>query len=126
MSHPWGLTRAHYYAQGLSLPPRGSAQDEVIAELHRRDMNRRFAEVRLFARLIGAGAGVPEDAIERELDLYLVELSQDRYRPAVVAALRAARTSKRQREHEDRRLLDRLDKLTVADEKPPKRRPRRK
>jgi hypothetical protein len=71
--------------------------------------------VRLFARLIGDGLGIDEELVGNRLDLYLLELSQDRYRPSIVAAGRAARKARKQQAAADQTLLDKIGKYTVDD-----------
>jgi hypothetical protein len=62
------------------------------------------------------------------LDLYLLELSQDRYRPSIVQAARTARTARKQQKKEDTALLARVDAFTESDDDVPmpKRRSRRR
>jgi hypothetical protein len=123
-----GNERASLAARGVKLAPRGSARDEALREVLRRERSEKFAEVQLFARLIGQGLGMAEDGVESMLDLYLLELSQDRYRPSIVQAARAARSGRKQQKENDKALLARVDALTESDDDVPmpKRKPRRR
>jgi hypothetical protein len=123
-----GNERAALAARGVKLAPRGSARDEALREVLRRERSEKFAEVQLFARLIGTGLGLAEEGVESMLDLYLLELSQDRYRPSIVQAARTARTARKQQKKEDTALLARVDAFTESDDDVPmpKRRSRRR
>lgn len=72
--------------------------------------------VELFANLIGNALGVERPRIESMIEFYLLELSQDRYRPSVVAALRGVRKARKVKVQQDQALLAKLDKFTVPDE----------
>jgi hypothetical protein len=111
-----GGERATLLSRGVSLAPRGSARDEVVREALRRERAERFARVELFARLLSAGLGIADERVASLLDAYRLELSQDRYRPAAIAAARKTRTRRRQKAKADKTLLSRVDALTVRDE----------
>jgi hypothetical protein len=85
----------------------------------RRERSERFASVQLISRLVAAGLNLPEEKVEAMLDLYLLELSQDRYRPSIVAAARAARAARKRQKLADTKLLEKVDRMTVADEAVP-------
>ena len=111
-----GGERATLLSRGVVLAPRGSARDEAVREVLRRERAEELARVELFARLLSEGLGIPDERVTSLLDLYRLELSQDRYRPATVAAGRKARTRRKQQAKADHALLSRVDALTVRDE----------
>jgi hypothetical protein len=59
---------------------------------------------------------VEKKQIEGMMELYLLELSQDRYRPQMLKGMRNVRKARRQKERQDSALLDRLNQMTVPDE----------
>jgi hypothetical protein len=119
LATPVGNERATLAARGVVLAPRGSARDEALREVLRRERSERFASVQLLSRLVAAGLNLPEEKVEAMLDLYLLELSQDRYRPSIVAAARAARAARKRQKLADTKLLEKVDRMTVADEAVP-------
>lgn len=85
----------------------------------RRDRNERYAFARMIASVVGEGLGVKPEALQSHLDLYMLELSQDVYRPAIHEALRHARTARRRKEQEERRMLEKVDRMTATDAEVP-------
>lgn len=81
--------------------------------------------MQLFARILGEGLRLNPEKVETLLDLYMLELSQDRYRPSLVAATREARRSRKQQMISDSKLLDMVSKLSAGEPETPKR-PKRK
>ena len=116
MTSPWGNVRGIAYARGVSLPPRGSVQDDMLHEVERRNRNLRLAELRFMGRLVARGLDVPEAEVEAMLDLYTLELFQDFYRPQLIATLAALRKATAQRKKADLDILSKVDKFTVTDE----------
>lgn len=57
--------------------------------------------------------------MQAALDLYLLELSQDLYRPEVHKALGSARRAQKRREVEEKRLLEKVGKMTIDADLPP-------
>ena len=103
-------------ARGVQLAPRGSSKDVILQEVVRRERNEKFSLVSMLANLIGKIAGFSPVQIEGMIDLYTLELYQEGYRPSVVAALRNARTKRRQKSTKDNKLLEKVEKFTVSDE----------
>lgn len=97
--------------RGIPLPPRGSFKDEILSTLIQRERAELFARTRMEMRVMGEGLGVPSERIEAMLELYMLELSQDRYRPYVAQALRAFRHARRAQVNKDQELLAKVDKL---------------
>lgn len=81
----------------------------------RRERSEKYQTVALFARLIGQGLGLDEEHVEGMIDLYLLELSQDRYRPKLVQALREARSARQQKAATDEHLLKRVQSMDVGE-----------
>ena len=69
-----------------------------------------------FTRILGVGLNLPEERLDTLLDLYLLELSQDRYRPSIVMATRAARQARKNKALADHELLEKVNRLTVTDD----------
>jgi hypothetical protein len=93
----------------------------------RRERALRISEVELFARLLSLALDVPEERVEPLLDVYRLEVSQDRYHPSIVVAARKARAQRTQKAVRDAKLLDRVERLTVKDDDlPPTPRVRRR
>lgn len=68
-----------------------------------RDLNLRFAEVVLFARILSVGFKMPEEAVSGLLALYEAELYQDTYVPSYQQAARTRLRRKQQEiEHKKR------------------------
>lgn len=107
----------------MKLPPRGSAQDRILEEVHRRDRAERYTLVTLFARILGEGLHVRNDALEAMLGAYRAELSQDNYRPAYRAAQRMKKlkevTQTAKKRMDDEALLKRVEKMTASDDEVP-------
>jgi hypothetical protein len=83
-------------------------------------MNERMAQTALFARLLGAGLHVPGKTVSQMLELYALELSQDRYRPAIIEAMRQTRLAQAAQQEADKKLLEKVEQLTVPEtELPP-------
>jgi len=78
-----------------------------------------MAQTSLFARLLGAGLGVGEKHIDRALELYQLELSQDRYRPTTIESMRRVRMAQVEKRKSDERLLERVEKLTASEDELP-------
>jgi hypothetical protein len=105
------------------LPPRGSAQDKILEEIHLREREERFTLVALFARILGLGLNMREDTLGAMLNTYRDELTQVRYTPAYAAYLRrrkAAVVSKKIRKQlDDDTLFKRLEGMTAPEETAP-------
>lgn len=133
MSTSWGNARAHVFARGVSLPPRGSVQDELVKEIFWRERNEKMASVGLIARIVARGLGVPEDEVEGMLSVYTDIVTQNRYTPQVAGERRRRQAEADRQKKADQARLQKIDKLTVPDEElaPPLKprgrgRPRRK
>ena len=111
MAAPWGEARGVMALRGIPLPPRGSFKDEILAKLIQRERAELFSRTRMEMRILGDGLGVPSERVEAMLELYMLELSQDRYRPHVAQALRAFRHARRAQVDRDSELLAKVDKL---------------
>jgi len=105
------------------LPPRGSAQDLLLEELHRRKRAERFTAVTLFARILGGGLGVHSEALEAMLNAYSAELTQNTYTPEYAATQRQRRKTAAQQKTRnklsDDALMKKLEGLTAPDEATP-------
>ena len=73
----------------------------------------------MLAFLVGGGLNVPGDKIQRMLELYGLELYQDRYRPAHLESLRRAKRERVRKRMEDVQLLDKVAKMDVPDSQLP-------
>lgn len=113
------MARAAWLARGLTLPSRGSAQDQVLRELYRRELNEKMSKTALFARILGAGLHLEPTQVDQMLEEYRLELTQNRYRPSTTAAKRKARIKAQRKQKTDERLLERVDAMTVPDEELP-------
>lgn len=108
------------------MPPRGSAQDNLIDEIHRRDRSERLAFASLFARIVGRALHVRDDYLEAMLNAYKDELTQYTYTPEYRKKQRerkkATTAIATRKKAADDLLLKKLDRLTVKDEDlpPPK------
>jgi hypothetical protein len=95
----------------------------MIEEVHRRTLEERFTVVALFARILGTGLNMREDALEAMLSAYRDELTQHRYTPAYAASQRrrkvAAVTKKVRKQLDDNALLKKLEGFTAPEEKAP-------
>lgn len=98
----------------------------MLAEVQQRQRNLKLAEVSLFAKLLARGFGIPAKEVERQIDLFTLELYQDLYRPSVIETLRELQQMRKKRVMADAALLQRVDALTVADEKPQRRKKSRR
>lgn len=98
----------------------------------RRERNERLALVSMFVKILGDAVGLSAPALDGMLDIYMLELFQDGYRPSVVAALRSTRSKRKRKTLRDQALLEKVEKFTVSDEelsraqKSAKRGPRRR
>ena len=106
------------------MPPRGSAQDNLLEEIHRRDRAERFALVALIAKVIGGATTVRNDALEAMLSAYKDELTQYNYTPEYRKKLRDRKkvvvAQSTRKKLADEALLKKLEGLTVPDaELPP-------
>ena len=90
-----------------------------MIEVLRRDRNEKFAFAKLFASVMGAAQSVPAEAVEGMLNLYQMELYQDRYHPMMVAVMREVKKRKRSDKNKDQEILQRVDKMTVPDDQLP-------
>ena len=102
--------------RGVALPPRGSARDEVFRELLRRERMAQASLVQMWTMLFGRALNVPLQTIEGMLDLYLLELTQDRYKPEHVQHLRRQRAERRRKTQEDQAMLNKVARMSVSDE----------
>jgi len=108
------------------LPPRGSAQDKIIEEVHRRERLERFTLVTLFAQILGEGMGMRDGALATMLNGYWETLSQLRYTPEYAEItrqrLRQTTVHRDKKAVSDATLLKKLEGLTSPDEKTPSKR----
>ena len=87
--------------------------------MHRRKREEKYSLVSLFAFLVGRALNVPGQRIEHILELYGLELYQDRYRPAHVESLRRAKKERVQKHLADEMLLEKVGKMEVPESKLP-------
>lgn len=91
--------------------------------MHRRDRSERFAFATLFSRMLGSALNVRSDFIEAMLNAYKDELTQASYTPQYAKKQRqqakAVASRKTKKKLDDEALLQKLDRLTVPDEKSP-------
>ncbi|MGL5247652.1 MAG: hypothetical protein ACRC8U_05580 [Brooklawnia sp.] len=78
-----------------------------------------MASTALFARILGAGLGLDSQRLTGMLEEYRLELSQDRYRPAIIETMRRAKKTQARKQQADKDLLAKVDKLTVPDSELP-------
>ena len=74
--------------------------------------------------MFGSALGVPLHKIEGMLDLYLLELTQDRYKPDYVNHLRRQQAERLRKKRDDQTLMQKVSKLTVKDSDLPPVKPR--
>jgi hypothetical protein len=109
--------------RGVVLPPRGSVRDEIYCELLRRERAEKASVIQFITMLFGRALNVPLPTIEGMLDLYLLELTQDRYKPEHVQQLRRQRAERRRKQSEDKSLLDKVARMSVTDKDLPPAKP---
>jgi hypothetical protein len=73
----------------------------------------------MFSMLFGRALNVPLQTIEGMLDLYLLELTQDRYKPEHVQQLRRQRSERRRKQVEDKTLLEKVARMSAVDKDAP-------
>lgn len=96
-------------------------QDQVLRLVHERKREEHYAFMTTLAFIVGHGLRVPVEAIQRMLELYGLELYQDRYRPAHIESLRKTRNERRQKRLTDERMLLKVAAMDVPEERlPPK------
>lgn len=121
MSTSWGNERAALLHRGVALHPRGSAQDEVLREMVRRERREKLAFARLFVQVAQTAFRVPVEVLEPMFKDYAETVIHTVY-------AQPPKREKTAKEKETATLLAKLDKLTVSDEPlpvPPKaRRPK--
>lgn len=105
------------------MPPRGSAQDNLLEEIHRRERSERLAFASLFARIVGRALHVRDDYLETMLSAYKDELTQVTYTPEYRKKQRerkkATTAHEARKKAADDELLKKLDRLTVKDDDMP-------
>lgn len=95
----------------MALPPRGSAQDELLFILHERALEARFTEVAVITALLGRG---DDPRRKKLLQVFREELFEDAYRPAILRA-RKAEARKAAKAAVDRaRMMEKVAKLEVG------------
>lgn len=121
-----GSLRGAMAARGLRLPPRGSIQDRIIQEVLLRERNERYVAGEVLILLACKALGLETEQMRGLLEHYSDEVHQERYRPSIIRARKAAKAAVRKKEAEDKRRLAALDKLTVEDKgtSPPRSRKR--
>lgn len=108
--NPWGNERAALLHQGVRLRPRGTAQDEVLREMVRRERKEKLAFARLMVACARGLPGVSSERIDAMLQAYVYEVLQI---PAPVK-------KKDIQEKEHKNLLAKVDRMTVPDAELPK------
>ncbi len=105
------------------MPPRGSAQDKILEEIHQRDRAERFALATLFAKMLGGALGVRGDLVDAMLTTYKHELSQVSYTPEYAKWQRRRKTvevvQQVKKKLDDNALLKKLEGFTAPEEKAP-------
>ena len=81
----------------------------------RRERSEKAAALQLIVVLFGNALGISSRQIEGMLDLYLLELTQERYRPDYLDQLRRQRKERLKKKQDDQTLLQKVGKLTVED-----------
>jgi hypothetical protein len=102
--------------KGLELPARGSIKDEILKELVWRERNERASAIRLLVNVIRRGLGIPHEELNRMLNMHTDIVTQNRYTVATMRKNRKEKVDSRRKTNEDKKRLEKLDKLTVSDE----------
>lgn len=113
MSTSWGNERAALLHRGVALHPRGTAQDEILREMVRRERREKLALARFFTQLAQFVFRVPTEVIEPMFRDYAETVFHERYSAPAVP-------KKTDKQKSDETLLSKLDKLTVPDSDLPK------
>jgi hypothetical protein len=98
------------------LPEAGSFQEQLLSEAIVRERNAQFAMVALFARLLGAMAGVQPKMMHVLLEEYREELYQLRYNPKYRTISKVLVEEEMSKVAEETRLMRKVAALTVSDE----------
>lgn len=106
----------------MRLPPRGSAQDELLFVLHKRSLELKFTETAVITGILN---GQSPDRI-RLLELYRQELWEESYRPDVIRARRAVVRKKHQDSVDQAKLLAKVAKYGAGDDDKPLPTPKKK
>lgn len=84
-----------------------------------REREEKIATIQLLATVIGRGLGVAGEALDGMLRLYRQEVTQVRYRPETLAAIRRNMAQQTAKRRSDETLLKKVEKLTVPDSELP-------
>jgi hypothetical protein len=98
------------------LPPFGSFQERLLFESILREKNERFSAITLFARLLGAGFNLKDEAVDSLLEEYKEELYQLRYNYKYVTSNQKRISEHVKKAAEQARYMRRLEQMTVSDE----------
>lgn len=97
----------------MPLPPRGSAQDEILRILQERERELKFTELSILTLLLAGDTA----ARTKLLTIYREELFEDAYRPAILRERRANARRIAQEKVDQARVLEKVAKLTAPEEK---------
>lgn len=98
------------------MPDAGSFQEQLLSEAIVRERNAQFSVVALFARLLGAMAGVDPKMMHVLLEEYREELYQLRYNPKYRTISKVLVEQEMSKVAEETRLMRKVAALTVSDE----------
>lgn len=116
MNSAAGHVRAYAYLHNAPLPPFGSFQERLLFESILREKNEKFSSITLFARLLGAGFNLKDEAVDSLLEEYKEELYQLRYNYKYVTGKQKRITEHVNRAAEQARYMRKLEQMTVSDE----------
>jgi hypothetical protein len=98
------------------LPPFGSFQERLLFESILREKNERFSAITLFARLLGAGFNLKDEAVDGLLEEYKEELYQLRYNYKYETSKQKRISEHVKKASEQARYMRKLEQMTVSDE----------
>ena len=93
----------------MRLPPRGSAQDELLFIVHERQREAKFTEVAVLSALLSENSSLRE----KLLQVYREELFEDAYHPAILRSRLDAIRKKKQENVDQEALLKKVGTLST-------------
>lgn len=91
----------------------GTFESRLLSETIFRERSEKYAFARLFARMLGAIAGIGDDAVHLSLMEYAEELFQLRYNSSYVPILQRRVQEVKNVRLEEARLLSKVERMTV-------------